>query len=155
MLLLVSNNTLFIYMSQFSKPRFNRSSFGKKPFGNKGGFDRGPKQMFKADCAQCGDACEVPFRPNGTKPVLCNNCFGRDDAPRGDFESRGPRREFGSRPSFNNDRPAPRPDQAFNDLKAELRVVNANLERLIALMTPAKAEAKPTKVTKKKVIQEQ
>lgn len=131
-------------MSDFSKPRFPRPSFGKKPlgnksFGNRGGFDRGPREMFKADCAKCGDVCEVPFRPNGTKPVYCNNCFVKD-AP------------SGARPSFQNDRndrapQAPRHDQAFNDLKAELRVVNQNLERLITLMTPA---PKAEKVTKKK-----
>jgi CxxC-x17-CxxC domain-containing protein len=136
-------------MSDFFKPRFQRQSFGKKSFGNKGrGFDHGPKEMYKATCSKCGNACEVPFRPNGAKPVLCSNCFVRDDS-----SSRGPRRDFSPRPSFNNDRPAPRPDQAFNDLKAELRVVNQNLERLIALMTPAKdaptASVEP-KASKKK-----
>lgn len=129
-------------MPDFSKPRFSRP-FGKKPFGHKGRFDQGPKEMYKANCAQCGKTCEVPFRPNGTKPVYCNDCFVRDDAPR------APRREFAPRPSFHNDRPAPRPDQAFNDLKAELRGVNEKLERLIALMTPAPAPEKP-KASKKK-----
>ena len=53
------------------KPRFG----GKPSFGNKGGFrnsdDRGgfgnrpPVQLFRATCAQCGKACEVPFRPTG------------------------------------------------------------------------------------------
>jgi CxxC-x17-CxxC domain-containing protein len=136
---------------------------GKKSFGGRGGFD-GPKEMFTATCAKCGKTCEVPFRPNGVKPVYCNDCFVKDgdSAPRGDFASRAPRREFAPRPSFQNDRPAARPDQAFNDLKAELRVVNANLERLISIMSvskeadkapkadkPAKAE-KPAKVSKKK-----
>lgn len=134
-------------MPDFSKPRFPRPSFSKKPFGNKGGFDRGPKQMFKAECAKCGKTCEVPFRPNGTKPVYCNDCFVKDDAPRGDFSSRPSRRDFVPRPPFQNDRPAPRPDQAFNDLKAELRGVNEKLERLIVLMTPT---PKSTKTSKKK-----
>lgn len=153
-------------MADFSKPRFPRKSFGpkpfgKKPFGNRGGFDQGPREMFTATCAKCGNTCEVPFRPNGAKPVYCNNCFVKDgeSAPRGDFNSRPPRRDFGQRPSFGGAGAgqAPRNDQAFNDLKAELRVVNQNLERLIALMTPAapksekteKAE-KPAKASKKK-----
>lgn len=129
-------------MNDHSKPRSPRPPFNRKPFGNKGGFDRDDKQMFTAECASCQSICEVPFRPNGSKPVYCNNCF-RDEAPRDN-----------RRPSFQSDRgerPAPRPDQAFNDLKAELRVVNANLERLIAIMTPAAApEAKAPKVVKKK-----
>lgn len=35
-----------------------------------------------------------------------------------------------------------RPDQAFNDLKAELRGVNEKLERLITLMKPKEKIAK-------------
>jgi CxxC-x17-CxxC domain-containing protein len=111
-------------MPHFSKNNSSRPSFGKRPFGNKGGFDRGPKEMHKAECATCGKTCEVPFRPTGNRPVYCNDCFTKTDAPR------APRREF-----------TPRPDQAFNDLKAELRVVNQNLERLITLMTPAQTPA--------------
>lgn len=34
------------------------------------------KQMFPATCSECGDNCEVPFKPTGSKPVLCSNCFG-------------------------------------------------------------------------------
>jgi CxxC-x17-CxxC domain-containing protein len=37
-------------------------------------------QLFDAICSNCGKKCQVPFRPNGTKPVYCKNCF---DAPRG------------------------------------------------------------------------
>jgi len=146
-------------MADFSKPRFPRKSFGDKPFGkksfgNRGGFDQGPREMFTATCAKCGNTCEVPFRPNGAKPVYCNNCFVKDgeSAPRGDFNARGPRRDFGQRPSFGGAPQAPRHDQAFNDLKAELRVVNQNLERLISIMTPAPvAEKAPkAKASKKK-----
>ncbi|MFC1662886.1 CxxC-x17-CxxC domain-containing protein [Patescibacteria group bacterium] len=35
------------------------------------------KEMFQATCSNCGQKCEVPFRPTGGKPVLCNNCFGQ------------------------------------------------------------------------------
>jgi len=31
--------------------------------------------MYKAICANCGNECEVPFRPTGDKPVYCSNCF--------------------------------------------------------------------------------
>ncbi|MBU0578333.1 hypothetical protein KJ742_01560 [Patescibacteria group bacterium] len=42
----------------------------------RGGGDRGDRQMYKATCAECGNRCEVPFRPSGDKPVLCSECFG-------------------------------------------------------------------------------
>ncbi|MFH0952633.1 MAG: CxxC-x17-CxxC domain-containing protein [Patescibacteria group bacterium] len=35
------------------------------------------KEMFQATCSECGQKCEVPFRPSGGKPVLCSSCFGQ------------------------------------------------------------------------------
>lgn len=32
----------------------------------------------KSVCAECGKDCEVPFKPNGKKPVLCSKCFNKD-----------------------------------------------------------------------------
>ncbi len=43
----------------------------------------GDKQMFKATCAECGNSCEVPFKPSSGKPVFCSNCFGKTDKGRG------------------------------------------------------------------------
>ncbi|MBU1992646.1 hypothetical protein KKG51_03035 [Patescibacteria group bacterium] len=39
---------------------------------------RGDRQMHRATCANCGENCEVPFRPSSDKPVYCSNCFKRD-----------------------------------------------------------------------------
>ena len=57
-----------------------RRSFGRQNFRN----------MHKATCAECGEVCEVPFRPSGDKPVYCSKCFesrrgGGDRVPRKDF----------------------------------------------------------------------
>lgn len=49
---------------------------------------REDKEMFSAVCAECGDNCEVPFKPTGNKPVLCRNCF-RKENDRGDSDFRG------------------------------------------------------------------
>lgn len=43
--------------------------------GGGGGFDRGPRQMHDAICAGCGCETQVPFKPDGRKPVYCQNCF--------------------------------------------------------------------------------
>lgn len=52
------------------------------------------KTMYKAVCSECGNECEVPFRPTGGKPVYCDNCFGG----RGNDNSRrNDRRDFGRR----------------------------------------------------------
>jgi CxxC-x17-CxxC domain-containing protein len=40
-----------------------------------GGFDRGPREMHKISCSECGKEAEVPFKPDGTRPVYCRDCF--------------------------------------------------------------------------------
>jgi len=40
-----------------------------------GGYDRGPREMHKATCADC--QCEVPFKPSGDRPVYCRECFSK------------------------------------------------------------------------------
>ena len=42
-----------------------------------GGFDRGPREMHKATCADCQKECEVPFKPSGNRPVYCRECFSK------------------------------------------------------------------------------
>jgi CxxC-x17-CxxC domain-containing protein len=42
-----------------------------------GGFDRGPREMHKATCADCQKECEVPFKPSGDRPVYCKECFSK------------------------------------------------------------------------------
>ncbi|MHB8903675.1 MAG: CxxC-x17-CxxC domain-containing protein [Patescibacteria group bacterium] len=77
---------------------FNDRSSGGRNF-NKSGGDRdrrfdskreGRPEMFKAICADCGKPCEIPFKPNNSRPVFCSTCFSehsgdgfdRSDAPR-------------------------------------------------------------------------
>jgi len=33
--------------------------------------------MHSVVCAACGVTTEVPFKPTGTKPVYCRECFGK------------------------------------------------------------------------------
>jgi len=48
--------------------------------GGRGGFSSGPRQMFPATCAQCGQQTEVPFKPSGSRPVYCRECFQQQKA---------------------------------------------------------------------------
>ena len=46
--------------------------------GNGGGFRGGgfgPREMHKAVCSDCGQECEVPFKPAEGKPVYCRDCY--------------------------------------------------------------------------------
>lgn len=83
-------------------------SFGRSEF-RRPGLDR--PQMYSATCANCGNQCEVPFRPTGSKPIFCNNCFDRNasqgSGPRTSSYAGGGGRDRDSnvRSSFSNDRP--------------------------------------------------
>jgi CxxC-x17-CxxC domain-containing protein len=50
--------------------RNDRRGGGGRNFG-------GPREMHKATCAECKQECEVPFKPNGEKPVYCRDCFNK------------------------------------------------------------------------------
>jgi CxxC-x17-CxxC domain-containing protein len=45
----------------------------KMAYGGKGGF--GPKEMHKITCSECGKETEVPFKPDGDRPVYCRECY--------------------------------------------------------------------------------
>ena len=78
--------------------------FGRNDRGNRGGGggrrfggDRGPREMHKAVCDNCGRDCEVPFKPSGDKPIYCSDCFrdmGGGENRRND--SRGGRHSSGA-----------------------------------------------------------
>jgi CxxC-x17-CxxC domain-containing protein len=42
----------------------------------------GPREMFGAVCAQCGESTTVPFRPRGDRPVYCRTCYSAQNAVR-------------------------------------------------------------------------
>ena len=52
-------------------------SSGGGSYGGGYGGQRQERQMHDVTCDQCGVATQVPFKPNGAKPVLCRECFRR------------------------------------------------------------------------------
>jgi CxxC-x17-CxxC domain-containing protein len=42
-----------------------------------GGYERAPRQMTQAVCAQCGTTTQVPFVPRGDRPVYCSDCYAQ------------------------------------------------------------------------------
>jgi CxxC-x17-CxxC domain-containing protein len=68
--------------------RNTSSSYGDSSYGGGGGggyssggygggssYDRPPRQLYDATCADCGKTAQVPFQPTGSRPVYCNDCF--------------------------------------------------------------------------------
>jgi len=53
---------------------YNRSN-NRRNFSQNRGSDR--PSMHSAVCDDCGNNCKVPFKPTGSKPVFCSDCFSR------------------------------------------------------------------------------
>jgi CxxC-x17-CxxC domain-containing protein len=51
------------------------SSYGSSSGGSRGGYSGGQREMFSATCSSCGKEALVPFKPSGSKPVYCSDCF--------------------------------------------------------------------------------
>ncbi|MFA6095746.1 MAG: CxxC-x17-CxxC domain-containing protein [Candidatus Paceibacterota bacterium] len=131
---------------------FNKGGFGRPSFGGGGGksFGSRPLEMFSATCASCGKTCEVPFKPNGKKPVYCKECFAANGGPApregGAPERFAPRRDFDRAPSFKPAyKPEYRPDAGagLGEVKRSLEAMNSKLDKLVSLLSAQapKAEA--------------
>lgn len=127
------------------RPDFKRGGFGG---GNRGG-ERREVSMHKAICDECQKSCEVPFRPSSDKPIYCDNCFKDkrgNEAPRREFNDRGPKKDFGNKPNFS------KPTGSNDDLKKQLNEMNSKLDRLVSaiekmsatkVVTPTVVASKP------------
>ncbi len=43
--------------------------------GGGGRRDDRPREMFDAKCGDCGNDCQIPFKPKDDRPVYCRECF--------------------------------------------------------------------------------
>ncbi len=124
------------------KTFFRDNRGGGKSFGKKFGDDRGPRKfgfgargngpatLHDATCAECNSPCQVPFRPNGRKPVLCGNCFKKDEG--GERRSYG-RPAFGERRTFSKPFERPQAQQAdLSRVEARLAAIEARLDELLS-----------------------
>ncbi|KKT49454.1 MAG: hypothetical protein UW41_C0006G0022 [Candidatus Collierbacteria bacterium GW2011_GWC2_44_18] len=94
------------------------------------------RQMFRATCDQCGQSCEVPFRPTNGKPVLCSNCFAETKADSG--------RSFGS-----SDNSYSKPAPMAKENSVELQAINVKLDKILKLLQPPVAKEASTEITAK------
>ena len=42
----------------------------------------GDREMHQVTCADCGKETEVPFKPDGRRPVYCRDCYQNHRPPR-------------------------------------------------------------------------
>lgn len=112
------------------------NNFGKRDFGARGSF--GVKRMsgfgahvsadrraeaHKTTCDGCHAPCEVPFVPNGKKPVYCRNCYkGKETTT-----------SFTGQP-FSQPTELNREENGSSDLKKQFSILNTKLDRLISVI---------------------
>jgi CxxC-x17-CxxC domain-containing protein len=118
--------------------RDKRSGRGRRGGGGRdfGRRDSRPKEMHKAVCDNCGNDCEVPFRPSKDKPIYCSDCFERKE---GGGSRRPDRRD--SRRSGGGER-----DNTNRKILEQLTSLNSKLNRILIVMEP--------KIEKKEEIKE-
>lgn len=117
-------------------------------------------QMHRATCSDCGNSCEVPFRPTGDKPIFCNDCFKNKggDSSR-DFRGGG-NRDFdrnrrSSQPRFGDNRS----DQNnggrnTENYKIQFEQLNTKLDKILRILTSdISEETRGIKVPKSKKLQ--
>ena len=112
------------FESRDRRPSFDRGGFGR---------DREEKQMFPAVCDQCGQPCEVPFKPSSNKPIFCSKCFEGKEGNR------------------SNDRGGNRGGSSCDcgDLKTQVDSLNKKLDHILNILEQKK-EVK-VEVSKKEV----
>lgn len=120
-----------LYMGNFNRGGgYDRDRSGGYGGRGSGSFDRGgsrggrdfDKPMFSAVCAECGNRCQVPFKPTSNKPVYCNECFHKEDHS----EARRP-----SRPREEENFKYDAQGVKFDKYKQEFEKLNLKLDTII------------------------
>lgn len=129
-----------------SRQDFNRKP-GFKTFNNRNNDSR-DKEMFSAVCESCQKSCEVPFRPNGQKPVYCQNCFNGQEKGGNNFKPSFDRKKFGGHDSYRAPS-EPRNDNRTDQLQKQIEALGSKLDKVIDLIkniqTPAVSFSEETK----------
>ena len=87
------------------------------------------REMFSAVCDECGDHCEIPFKPSTDKPIYCSTCFAKKDGQnrfdKGNNKGGGKGDDFGK----------------------QFQAITEKLDQILQVLSPTK----PKKVVKKTV----
>ena len=121
--------------------RDNRSGggrdFKRRDFGSR---DDRPQVMHETICSDCGKECEVPFKPTGSKPVFCRDCF--------QSKRSGEKSENFRRPDFQdrNSNPTPRTVEQ-PQYREQFEALNAKLDKILNLLTPKDLRVKEVEIS--------
>ena len=123
-------------------------SFGKKA--QRPSRERNSKGslMFQSYCSECGEKCQVPFKPTGEKPVFCSICFDqqqgggssrRDDHRRDDRGSRG---NYNRKETFQDNQGGLTSDELIEELEEEFDLLHSKLDAILAELKNSRSDSK-------------
>jgi CxxC-x17-CxxC domain-containing protein len=123
-----------------SRPGSSRPSYGparprttsprdSRSFRDARGESGGAFQKFDAICSNCGKKCQVPFRPDGQKPVYCKDCFG---TPR---EALAGKKKFSPSPASFSASAGAAGGKSIADLTRQIAAMNAKIDTMLKLLT--------------------
>jgi CxxC-x17-CxxC domain-containing protein len=94
--------------------------------------------MYDAVCSECGNSCQIPFRPSNGRDVFCSRCFEKQD---GSQTERPERRSF-DRPNANRteNRESGHGPAHF---KAQFEALNTKLDKILGLLEKSPAKVVP------------
>ena len=117
---------------------FNRNnrSGGGRDFRNR---DSGRREMYKAVCDECGNNCEVPFKPSGDKPIYCSSCFENKEGGSSRRAGRKSSGRFGGGEK----------DKTNQQLVDQITLLNTKLDRILNVIESGVGEKR---VVKKAVV---
>lgn len=108
--------------------KYSKGSGNKGRSSREGGFQSNSIN-YKTRCAECGNDCTVPFRPNGRKPVLCSQCFENEQGGSKRFDS-SDKKPF--KKSFDKPRYSERTNNA--GMESELKLIRKTLEQILEIL---------------------
>lgn len=114
----------------YKKPYGKKPSFGgprKGGFGFGGGDRDERPALHAATCNKCGAECEVPFKPNGKKPIYCRECFRKEDGATAQFE----RPRYDRAPSFEKPAYRSTPRVGNDEVTNQLKALNAKMDQIL------------------------
>jgi CxxC-x17-CxxC domain-containing protein len=101
-------------------------------------------QKFDAVCSNCGKKCQVPFRPDGEKPVYCKDCF---DMPRKAMTgkkkfSTSPVASFSSSANFGSAASAASAagGKSIADLTRQIAAMNTKIDTMLKILQEGAGE---------------
>jgi CxxC-x17-CxxC domain-containing protein len=111
---------------QGNRGRSNGFNRGRSNGGNRFGggnrnrsFDRRSGEMFDAICSKCGKNCQIPFRPNGSRPVLCSDCYRNKDSSRSNDNFKQGNQNASVQSAISSD---------------QIKQINVKLDKIIAIL---------------------